>query len=176
MKFNEAKKIKEDQKRLEEVFKKMSSVAGTIAQNHFIMSFRNQGFTDEVIAKWKARKKPDAGRAILVKSGALRRSIKMKKVGLFKIVMSSNIPYAQIHNDGGIIKKGKGKVRMNWNEDGKLQRQRTARQRAKTAYYTVHKYGKHTITMPKRQFIGNSSMLNKKIIANFQSQIDKVFK
>lgn len=153
----------------------MVSAASIIAQNHFTMSFRNQGFTDITVDPWEKRKGRErkgrgrqfawlrhsgtddaegkrfkvktvevrsvkAGRAILVKSGALRRSIRVRPAGLFKAYIYSNLPYAQVHNDGLRSGRGKGFI------------------------------------MPKRQFLGDSSVLNRKIISKFQSRIDKIFR
>ena len=48
MKFSEARKILADYNAAKKEIEGMASAAGIIAQNHFTMSFRNQGFTDEV--------------------------------------------------------------------------------------------------------------------------------
>jgi phage gpG-like protein len=99
-------------------------MATTIPQNmrtmtleHFDNSFRNQGFTDNGFQPWKprkaekrvvflgsrkraSRKNADANRAILIKSGRLRRSIKARFSGK-SILFTSDVEYAQIHNEGG---------------------------------------------------------------------------
>lgn len=176
MKFNEARKILADLNAAKKEIEGMTSAAAIIAQNHFTMSFRNQGFTDEVITKWRARKKADTGRAILVKTGALRRSIRVRPQGMFRAVIYSNLPYAQIQNDGGVINKKGGSAILSFNKAGRFQRQRTARQRAGTSFQQKVNIGAHGITIPARPFIGDSSALNRKIIAKFQSRIDKIFK
>ena len=75
---------------------------GTIAVNHFKMSFRNSGFTDRGLVKWKRRKNnADSGRATLVKTGDLRRSIKIKSSSFRKtVIATTGIPYAARHNEG----------------------------------------------------------------------------
>jgi len=57
-------------------------VMATQSQQHFVGSFRAQGFTDETLKPWQARKRgtrrdkqTKQSRAILVQTGALRRSI-----------------------------------------------------------------------------------------------------
>jgi len=101
-----------------------SKMASTIPQlmkdmalEHFDNSFRNQGFTDIGFQPWKPRKAEKrvvflgsrkrargkdsaANRAILIRSGRLRRSIKARMAGK-SIIFSSDLPYAQIHNEGG---------------------------------------------------------------------------
>lgn len=75
------------------------------AKNHFVKSFRDGGFTDNTLVKWKPRKsksKRDTGRAILVKTGDLRRSVKIKGINKssLNIIIGSDLPYAKVHNDG----------------------------------------------------------------------------
>lgn len=128
---------------------------GNTAKNHFIQSFRNQGFDDKSVQKWQPRKRntyktkggrivDDSTRAILVKSGDLRRSIKLDTVNKanLKIVISSDLPYAKIHNEG---LQGKA-------------------------------WGKHSFKMPKRQFMGDSYNMNEKIKKVIINNLDKTFK
>ena len=81
---------------------------GNIAKNHFLDSFRDQGFTDSSLSPWAARKtrnKSDrrnrANRAILVDSGDLRRSIRVGTARFERIEVGSyGIRYAGYHNKG----------------------------------------------------------------------------
>lgn len=84
---------------------------GNEAKNFFVNSFRKQGFEDRSVVKWKPRKKQDkkrAGRAILVDSGDLRRSIIREPVNKsqLQVKISTDLPYAKIHNEGGMMKNG----------------------------------------------------------------------
>jgi phage gpG-like protein len=72
---------------------------GNEAVNHFKDSWRIQGWNDNVTSPWKSRKKTDAGRAILVKSGRLRRSFNMSPT-LNRIVVINDTPYSVYHNYG----------------------------------------------------------------------------
>lgn len=85
-------------------------------------SFRKQGFEDVSVEKWEKRKpilikkkgvyisKPnDSNRAILVKSGRLRRSLR-KSVSGMEITFASDLPYAQIHNEGGAVRTRNGRT------------------------------------------------------------------
>jgi phage gpG-like protein len=86
---------------LQEVKKKAPLVLAQICKGHFEMSFRNQGFTDRSLNKWKQRKgNKDPQRAILVKSSRLKRSIFIKSASFSKIVIASRSPYAEYHNEG----------------------------------------------------------------------------
>jgi phage virion morphogenesis protein len=75
--------------------------------NWFNDSFRKQGFTDTSLEKWKARKKKDEGRAILVKSGTLRGANRVKSRSLERIVFANAEKYAAVHNYG--LRSGRGK-------------------------------------------------------------------
>lgn len=145
MKANESRKILMAQKKLQKTLIKFVTTMGVEAKNHFVGSFRNQGFTDNTLRRWKPRKREISGfgvskrhggsRAILVKSGDLRRSIRIVNKTINKVVIGSDLPYAQIHNDG--------LYGMAW--------------------------GKHRFKMPKRQFIGHS----RKLINKLKSDLDK---
>ena len=167
MKFNNAKKLMLTKKELQKEVKVMVEEAATMALNHFVASFRNQGFTDNGLNRWQPRDargsisrrqrgrerngstkitlnkkgRQDAGRAILVKSGLLRRSLRKHRVGVFSIAITSSgkaATYAGVHNDG------------------------------LTA-------GKTHFKMPMRKFVGYSSTLNRKILTKFDRRIKKVF-
>lgn len=143
---NEARKIQMAQIKLQRSLNEFITVMGTDAKNHFVKSFRNQGFEDQTIQKWQPRKRKsyrtrngrvvdDTNRAILVKTGDLRRSIKIVSKNYRSIVLGSDLPYAQIHNDG---------------LNGKA-------------------WGKYPFKMPKRQFIGHS----RKLIEQLKLKLDK---
>lgn len=97
--------------------RRLPSIAGVIAVRHFKKNFKKQGFVDKNTSKWKARKKADkegsGKRAILVKTGALRRSIRTISKGVGRVRVGTAMPYAKIHNEGGTIKKKVNKRNMN---------------------------------------------------------------
>ena len=57
--------------------------------------------------KWKKRADPDAKGSLLLVTGTLRRSIKAEERPN-GVRFSSAVPYAQIHNEGGKVKKSNG--------------------------------------------------------------------
>lgn len=142
-KFNEHRKIVAHLEKIKPELNKAVDAMGVIAVNHFTNSFREQGFTDEAFTAWKPRKRTERSRlgkrAILVKSGRLRRSLRSRRKGSLSVVISTDVPYAQVHNDG--LRSGRGKG----------------------------------FKMPKRQFIGYSGKMNRKIIAKFDAQLKRIF-
>ncbi|MEO6901560.1 MAG: phage virion morphogenesis protein [Bacteroidia bacterium] len=112
MKFNNAVKIKNQRIKIEREIKSMVTVIGNDSVNFFKKSFSDQGFTDQTLSQWQGRKskRDNTGRAILVKTGTLKRSI-VKRTSGYTAIISSNVPYANVHNDGGSIRKrGRGGV------------------------------------------------------------------
>lgn len=85
---------------------------GNEARNFFVANFRKQGFDDKSVEKWTPRKKQEkrAGRNILVKSGDLRRSIRVKGYSKTKlsILLATDLKYASVHNFGERAGRGKG--------------------------------------------------------------------
>jgi len=141
--FAEHKKILKDLQVFKPQLEKLVDAMGILAKNHFIESFSNQGFTDESLERWQPRKRTErsrmGNRAILVKSGRLRRSIRSKRFGFLSVKILTDVPYASVHNNGERSGRGRG------------------------------------FKMPKRQFIGYSGVLNRKIIAKFDSKIKQIF-
>lgn len=184
---NEARKIQMAQIKLQKSLNAFVTVMGTDAKNHFVKSFRNQGFEDQTIQRWQPRKRKsyrtrggkvvdDTNRAILVKTGDLRRSIKVFSKSYRSITLGSDLPYAQIHNDGGIIQKNESKNLMYYREvatniatRNTLKRFASQKGRRKATHAMEVTIGAHTIKIPKRQFIGHS----KKLIDSLRMKLDK---
>jgi phage gpG-like protein len=82
------------------------------SKNHFLEGFRKGGGqTDDSKGGWRQREstaKRNSGRAILVDTGALRRSISVLKATFKEIIIASTgIQYAARHNEGITDKKGR---------------------------------------------------------------------
>lgn len=86
-----------------------------IAAQEFRANFRRQGLrtSGSTVEKWKPRvADKGAKRAILIKSGRLRRAIKPQPTYNEARVVN-NTPYAAIHNQGGRIKGEKRALASN---------------------------------------------------------------
>lgn len=155
---------------LVEFFEKLPKIAGNEYLNHFLDSFRKGGFTDESFEKWDKRAKREKDkrkRALLVKTGRLVRSLRMKTKGT-RVEIGTAVPYAQIHNEGGIIT---GAVNVAKHK----RRVRVGRKKIKKVTVRAHK--RHVNTkIPKRQFMGESATVDKKIIQIIEKELDKIFK
>lgn len=139
------------------------AVAG-VTQNFFADSWRKQGWDDGTVNKWEPRKvetKKTKGRAILVKTGKLRRavqnSIREKRFDRIRLVIDgATIPYASVHNEGGDVRIP---ATMRRSKLGKA--------------FQVRAHVKH---MPQRKFLGDSKSLRLIQVKTIKNHIDKVWR
>ena len=132
--------------------------AGNEAKNHFADSFRKEAWDGEA---WKPRAKADTNpkrRNLLVKTGRLKRSIRIERTGPGFVQVSTDVPYAEIHNEGGTI-NATVNVRAHRR---KIVSRNVGKGRKKTAsgvaFVKAHSRVVN-ISMPRRQFMGNSQQL-----------------
>lgn len=136
--------------------------------------------------KW-ARAKADPGRGtLMMRSGALRRSIKGRITGR-RITFSSDLPYAVIHNEGGQIVVTQRMKRFFWAmyykySGGSASRRRAALMGDLAGFYkamALKKTGSR-ITIPQRQFVGGApeveALIRDVIEDNFKEWINSIQK
>jgi phage gpG-like protein len=155
--------------RLEEKFNdlipQLPQILGNEAVNFFLDNFKMQGWQgDSGLMPWEKRKKIDKknpGRPILVKSGELRRSVRITAISTNAVHIGTDKPYGRIHNEGGQIHQAPRSETFTRNRfvSGKNQGKfRKGTQKGKGFSFKAR-----VINMPKRQFIGNSKALNDKL-------------
>jgi phage gpG-like protein len=135
---------------------------GIISVNTFKENFELHGWQQDIgnVILWKERNPDnDPGRAILVKSSELRDSIRVVRTTSKYVVVGTRIPYAKLHNEGFI--GGVGVRGFHRTRKGQREQVRPFNRRVK---------------MPKRQFIGYSLTLKKRIDKWFINEIKKAFK
>ncbi|MCO5253377.1 MAG: phage virion morphogenesis protein [Bacteroidetes bacterium] len=159
---------------------KAAKAVGIVARDFFRLNFNKGGFDDSGVKKWKPRKFefPGKGRATLTGRGNLRDNIQYTYMGS-KAIVFNNQPYAQIHNEGGTIGvtprmrayfwakyyEARGNVKIN--KKGEARKTKTNEKlnaEAEIWKNLALKKGS-TITIDKRQFMGDSKNLNKKVDA-----------
>lgn len=150
--FNEAKKILAHLNQFKKEIDESVTVMGVMAVNQFKSNFIKQGFEDETLKAWQPRKRVDRGRYA-------------EKAGTRKILIGKGTGI--LHRSIVAKKFGKYAVRIT----------------SKLPYANIHNeglmgkaFGKHSFKMPKRQFVGNSGVLNRKILKKIDSNIKKIFK
>ncbi|ROI02887.1 hypothetical protein EGH90_12390 [Kaistella haifensis] len=117
---------------------------------------------------WEKRKRKDKG-SLMVRSGRLKRSIRKMSEGDYFVYIGTDVPYAKAHNEGGEITKTVNvrshKRKKTTHASVNLRTRKKSRKRVATGEtYTVKSYQrKMNLTLPKRQFIGDSAALAKRI-------------
>lgn len=163
------------------MFHNLPRIIGRMAVNFYVQSFRRSGFIDQRYERWPARKpaydngrkRRGGNRALLIQSGRLRRSIRVVRMTNKSVTVGSDVPYAQIHNEGGTIRHPGGTPYIVIKGKVRFIRKTTATRRANAGQY-VKRTKPHMIAMPKRQFMGQSDVLNQRIMLNIKHAIEKI--
>lgn len=148
-----AEKLKKDMRRHAKVY----------CLGWFDDSFQNQGFTDASFTAWEKRKNDkDSGRAILIDTTFLRRSLGVLDETPNTITFGTHVPYASVHNNGERVRA--------------IQ---YVRAHHRTRNEKRHQVQAHTRKMdtkfPKRQFIGESKLMMENLSNWLIKQIDERF-
>lgn len=156
----------------EGLMKEVQTIAEVEMMNFVMASFENQGFTDASFELWEGRKDDaDPGRAILVKSATLRDSVHVSESSTEQVVLTASAKHAAIHNEGGIVIVAVSKkMRKYFWYMYKTTRNEKFRGMALT------KKTHFNITMPKRQYMGDSITFNAHIENLFFQTITQRFK
>lgn len=136
---------------------------------------------DGGLEKWKPRKRRDrnerrrGNRALLVKSGRLKRSIRVIKKTRDSVTVGTDVEYARMHNEGF-----EGRVSQSVSSHKRkshMRRNGRSRRRSRVKEAKI-KESKRTIKqkIPRRKFIGNSKFLNKRIEKKLEHDLKKELK
>lgn len=141
-------------------FKKLPDLAGNMALNFFNDSWRRQGFIDNRMERWPKRYTAE-GRRLLVKTGRLRRSLRMRTKGS-RVIIYTDVPYAQAHNEG---------LQTRMTVTVKSHKRRT-----RNGTTTVRSHQRNmNINLPKRQFMGHSALFEKRMVLHVSKALDQIF-
>ena len=178
MAYNELNEYVRLLERLNRTYKNFPNKAATLAVNFTKERFNAQNWVDNRTEPWKPRKfnkgsKRRRARKILVDKARLLRSVRKVSVTKDSAIIGTDVPYAKIHNDGG---KYRGNVTV------KEHTRKRGRRSSRTGRYQTGKIkvSSHTRkmrwNMPRRQFIGPSAVLDKRIERMMTADINKVLK
>jgi phage gpG-like protein len=150
---------------------------GNMAKNHFLGGFRQGtqrggGFTNDSLGGWTPRKREtrkSRNKGLLMSTGHLRRSIGVLSRTWSAITIGTRgIPYAVIHNEGGTIAIGARTNIMSFSKRGRLTSGRKANYQQKVSIRAS------SGRMPKREYIGDSIVLNRKIKVLLIRRLNKI--
>ncbi len=141
---------------------------GAEALRYTEQRFREQGWDGK---PWKQRRpgsKNNTGRAILMKTGRLRRSIRITGATADQVTIGSDVPYARIHNEGfngqQSVKEHNRNLKYTAQYTDLTQTTKRGKFRTRTAkstYETKVKNFTRRMRMPRRQFMGPSTYLRR---------------
>ncbi|WP_370408967.1 phage virion morphogenesis protein [Tenacibaculum dicentrarchi] len=146
---------------------KMTSEAGVIAVKFSKDRFRQKNWVDTSQEKWTPRKQKRAGSLLVGPgSGRLKKSIRKISEGKYYVLIGTDVPYAQIHNEGGTI-KATARVRAH---------SRTRKGRNQPIKVKAHTRQMNT-KIPKRQFLGESAVLALRLENHMYDKVtDEIYK
>ena len=149
-------------KKLEKVRHRLPQRAAVVAVNFSKERFVRKNWVDTSPQAWPKRKAKGRG-SLMIRTGRLKRSIRKLVVTNDFILLGTDVPYAQVHNEGGSIKKT---VSVRRHE------RKISRGQAKVKAHSRNM----NLKIPKRQFIGNSAILRRRIERLIERDIKQALK
>lgn len=150
--------------------KKLPARAAVVAVNFSKQRFVSQNWINYTTEPWKKRnhsswrKQNDKGRAILVKTARLKRSVRTTSVTDSHAVIGTDVPYAAVLNFGF-----RGRVTQQV-------RKHTRSTRAGGRSTVIAHSRTINQNIPRRQFIGASNVLTTQITRMMTTEISKAIK
>jgi len=181
------------QKALGQLPRELRAIQGQMAVlgvKFFKESFRRQGFVDKIYIPWRRRKGEGAefkrrlgdsktrGRAVLIQTGDLRRSIKGQSTG-GQIRFSSDLPYSKIHNDGGTVSHPGGTPYIVVSKTSGTKAvfvSKAKKKELEAKGRTVKVTKPHAIKIPRRRYMGPSQVLFNELSRMAEKRLEKLFK
>lgn len=166
--------------------KRIPRLAGIEAVNFSKERFRAQNWADDTTQPWPRRKRSRGSRqrdngAILVSSGRLKRSIRIISSSATRVVIGTDVPYAEAHNEGF-----RGSVTVKAHTRGKYAsetetvtaqsgRKRKVTRKRRSGEIEVRSH-RRKMNLPQRQFMGNSGILARKIERTMLAEFNRSLK
>lgn len=171
MRWNGKAVFKKLTKHLEKCKTEAPKILANEGQKVFLENFATQSWNNN---PWPKRKK-DTGKPILVGRtrrliNSVRKSVRIANVN--RIKWASDVPYAAVHNFGLQVDKPASRKLITWREKGKgrvFASMTKGRASHRATTFSYHDVGAHSFRMPKRQFMGISLKLKKRLRLKFES-------
>lgn len=160
-------KVPDFKKLAKEITEAIYIVSEVEAIAFFRSSFDKGGFTDRNFQKWDDRVSPDyrPGGKLLNATGFLKDSIETADKGSNYITFGSYVPYAKIHNEGGIIHVP---VTQRMRKYFWAMFKKTNDNKWK--YMALTKKDSITLKFPQRKFMGESAAL----MSNLDKELKRI--
>lgn len=148
--------------KLSRLYNRFPGLAAIEAVNFTKERFVRKNWVDKSREAWPKRKRKGRG-SLMVASGRLKRSIRKIKVTRNGVTIGTDVPYAQLHNEGGVINKT-----VNVRQHSRKRQGRS---------FTVKSHRRNMkLTMPERRFIGESAVLMRRIERVMQKEMNEILK
>lgn len=175
--------VKKIEQHFKEVLMYAPTMLGNDAVNFFLDSWKRQGWLGDSLEPWRKRSsnaKRNSGRAILMDTGRLRRSIRIIRTSTGSVTVGTDVPYARAHNEGfrGTVSvKAHNRNRYTRSKEGTgkfskkgIERMKTVQRIGSTGMVKAHT---RKVNLPKRQFMGESPYLTKLLARRLQAELMK---
>ncbi len=171
-------------KKMEAMKRDLPPVIGNMGLRFFVDAFSKQGWTDKSFSPWEPKKDKKNTLPILVgKSGGTKKGAHthLRKAVNNSLVRSvwneilfdvKGVPYARIHNEGGVIHKDKHRRAIEFKVKKNGQYRFAKKGKGNLSRHT--EFGAHAFKMPKRQYIGFSFTLMTKIRESVDKEMIKI--
>lgn len=155
--------------------------AGNTAVNFFQDRFRQKGYINNGFTPWADRKNKKKQRgSLMVVTGRLKNSIKRGAPTIDGITVGTDTPYAQALNEGSrkmvSVKPHKRqsvrKAKVKGSYSGTANKQKTKTIDILGARHNVKGFTRKN-NLPKRQFIGESNLLMRRLEANLIKSLEQ---
>jgi len=156
------RKVQEQYRKLVE---ELPMIVSSVAENEFKSNFRKQGYEeDSGVIAWQKRKNDRAsGRALLIKTGRLRRGFK-KRPTTDTAVVINDTPYAKALNEGS-------SKRVNVKATTYKRKKPNKKRQRKLVYVKAHKRQNN---LPARPFMKDTVALHRKIDKRISMELKKL--
>ena len=170
--MNKTNKIPDFERMAKEALKHVPAEVSEKARAFFLSSFTREGFTDIAFIPW-VKRRDGLAHKILSQSYALKNSIRVETATLKRIEISAGegVPYAALHNEGGTVT-----VRITDKSRKFFWYKYKATSDSMWKALALTKKNSLTINIPKRQYIGESHELMKRVEHIMLRNIEKAAK
>ena len=149
---------------LQKLRRKFPDMAGIEAVRFSKQRFVDKNWVNKTTEPWEPRKRKAPGSLMVGKgSGRLKKSIRKLSVTANSVTIGTDVPYAQIHNEGGVINKTVTVKKHSRKRKGRSETVRTHSRKMNT-------------TLPQRQFIGESEKLMNRIEELLGDEMNTILK
>lgn len=162
--------------KFDQSFSAFPDIIAETAVEHFKEGFISKSWEGVPWAPYKNTKREPKKGSLMMRTNNLFSSIRPSEVTPSRVTISAGspkVPYARIHNEGGVINKAARSETFVRNRSPLKEGKGGGRFKMGTTAGKGFTFKASATTMPKRQFIGASAALNLRIMNRLKAAFDK---